>query len=245
MMRSFSERLLPALLILPFLVLGVASARGQGIGQAPATGAQQNIPTAENVSDQEIQAIAQAFVAIQKLQQQYRQEHGNINTLDSAAARKVQRQFQQELRQLLQDQENVTPFRFQQVMQTARQDTALRQRLTGAIQEQGGQLMGPAAAAGAPRSGSGRAAPNVSSDQVQSAARAYVAIQEVKSHYRETQDADPEESGAQELGREIVETIEEHDLTRETFKQVMLGARRSPQLRTQLLSAIDQAQQAG
>lgn len=246
MIRSVPERLArPALLVLFVLALAVGSAGAQGIGQAPGGGAQQGPPPAQNVSDQEVQAVAQAYVAIQELRQKLQQQHGNIATLDSAQARKVQMQFQQESRQILQNQQNITPYRFTQVMQTVQQDAELRQRLTSAIEEQGGgPAMAPGAAAGAPRGrGGAMAAQNFDSEQIEAAASAYVAIQEVKSQYREHQDADPNEEGTQEVGPEIVQTIEEHDLTRETFKQVMLGARTSPQLRTQLLSAIESAQQ--
>lgn len=246
MIRSVSERpTRSALLLLFVLALAVGSAGAQGIGQAPGGAAQQGPPPAQDVSDQEIQAVAQAYVAIQELRQKLQQQHGNIATLDSTQAQQVQMQFQQQSRQILQNQQNITPYRFTQVMQTVQQDADLRQRLTSAIQEQGGgPAMAPGAAAGAPRGrGGATAAQNFDSAQVQAAANAYVAIQEVKAQYREQQDADPNEEGPQEVGPEIVETIEEHDLTRETFKQVMLGARTNPQLRTELLSAIESAQQ--
>lgn len=243
--RSQIRTALTGLLASVLVLAGISTgAFGQGIGQPPATGGAG--AQAQNVSDQELQATAQAYLEIQQLRRQYRQQHGRIASLDSAQARKVQRQFQQETRQILQNQSNLSPFRFSQIMRTAQQDSTLRRRLMSAIQQQGGQAMSPAAAAGTPRTPTRRApAGNFDSEQITAAAQAYVAIQKVKARYRETQDADPDESGTQALGAEIIETIQDHDLTQETFKQVMLGARRSAQLRTQLLSAIDQAEQDG
>ena len=112
-------------------------------GQPPQMPSRQQQRPQPNISDAQLQSVAQAFVAIQDLRSQFQEEHGNLQALDSTKAAQVQQQFRQQTQQVLKE-EGVNPQTFAQVMQAVRTNAQLRNKFFSAIKAAGGTVPGGA-----------------------------------------------------------------------------------------------------
>jgi hypothetical protein len=104
--------------------------RGQQQRQAPQV----------DVSDAELEKIAQAFVSIQDLRSEYQENHGSVQ--DSTKMQQLQQEFRSEAQQALQD-EDVSQQKFSQVLKAVRSDTELRERFFSAVEDAGGEIPAP------------------------------------------------------------------------------------------------------
>mgnify|MGYP006426292423 CR=1 FL=1 len=103
-----------------------------------------------DVTDSQIESAARIVVAMQQLQQKYREEYGNPQNLDSSKVAEVRRKLMKEQQQVMSqkvEEEGLNMQTFQQIMQTARQDSTLRTEMRSAIMEmrkqQGGGMQPP------------------------------------------------------------------------------------------------------
>ena len=215
-------------------LIGASSALGQGPQRAPSGQV--------DVSDEQIQSVANVYVAVQDLREQYQEEYGNPQNLDSTKAAEVQQEFRQEMKQLLQE-EDVTRQTFGQVMQSAQMNQQLRQKLFTAIEEAGGQppqmrrrqQQGPAQA------------PDVSQEQVTAVAEAYAEIQQLRSQFQQDygnpQEMDSTQAAKvqQKFRQQMSQTIQDSGVNPQVFTQVMQAIRMDQQLRQQFMSALKEA----
>lgn len=118
-----------------FLVASPATAQQTNPQQQP-----QDLPDIE-VSDQELQTIAEAYVAVQNLTVEYRDK---INAAqDAETAREIQQEYARVTTNAIQD-EGVTVDRYDTVIQVASADQALGERLLAEIQKIAGAQQGDA-----------------------------------------------------------------------------------------------------
>jgi hypothetical protein len=113
-----------------------------------------SIPSAPDVSQEQIQSAARIAVTIQsstraqqmKMRKQMKQKYGNPQQMDStqkAQARKEMRRQQMEMRKqqmkMMQQEaqkENMDPNMFRQIMRSAQQDSTLKQQIQQAMKAQ-------------------------------------------------------------------------------------------------------------
>lgn len=103
-----------------------------------------------DVTDGQIESAARIVVAMQQLQQKYRQQYGNPQNLDSSKVAEVRRKLMKEQQQMMSKkvkEEGMSMQMFQQIMQTARRDSTLRTEMRSAIMEmrkqEGGGMQPP------------------------------------------------------------------------------------------------------
>lgn len=188
-------------------------------------------------TDEQVESVANAFVAIQQLRQKYQQEHGNPQDLDSTQVAQIRKEFQGESQQVIQD-EGITRGTFGQVLQAAQSDTTLRGQLYTEIEEAGGQV--PEGSAG--QSGS---APDVNQDQIQKAGEAFAQIQQVRqrfqSQYGSVQDSTRQQQIQRKYQMATQKAIQSAGLSPVQFSQVIRAAQSDPNVRQQFFSAIEAA----
>ena len=195
---------------------------------------------APDVSDEQIESVAAAYASIQDLREQYQEEHGNLQALDSTKAAQVQQQFRQETRSIISD-EGLRPQTFSLVMRTVNRDPELRDKLFSAIEEAGGQPPQM------PSQQQQRPQPNISDAQLQSVAQAFVAIQDLREQYQEEHgnlqalDSTKAAQVQQQFRQETQQVIQEEGVNPQTFAQVMQAVRMNAQLRNKFFSAIKEA----
>jgi len=91
-----------------------------------------------DVTDDQIQSVARIVVAMQQIQQKYRQQYGNPQNMDSSKVAEVRRKLMKEQQQVMSKkvkEEGMSVQKFQQIMQTARRDSTLRTEMRSAIME--------------------------------------------------------------------------------------------------------------
>lgn len=98
---------------------------------------QQRAAPQVDVSDEQLQEVAEAFVSIQELRQQFQQEHGSVQ--DSTKMQQLQKKFQAEAQQAIQDTD-VSQQLFSKILRAARSDAELRKRFFAAVEEAGGEV---------------------------------------------------------------------------------------------------------
>lgn len=140
-MHTRSQTFVSATLLFVFLVFGgnVAAAQGQ-MGEPLSS---------EDVSDEQIQQVAQVFITLQdsvkamKMEMRRRMKENNVQEMDSTERAKHMRQMQMEMQkrqmQLMQQaaqDEGLDPKRFRRIMQAVQQDSTLQQRLRAAVKKE-------------------------------------------------------------------------------------------------------------
>lgn len=231
------------MLAVTFVGLGVfGSSIGHTQGQAPPP--QQQAPQVD-VDDEQVQAVARAYVKIQDLRQDYMQQHGNPQEMDSDEAQQVQQQFRQETQEVIED-EGLDPQTFSQVVQAAQMNPELRDDLFTAIEDEGGQVPQ------APQQGRQQRqqqAPqvDVSDEQVQAVASVYVDIQSLREEYEQQHgnlqelEADEAQQLQQQFQQETQQLIQDEGLNPQLFGQVMQAIRTDADLRSRFFSAVEAA----
>lgn len=193
-------------------------------------------------SEEQVESVASAFVAIQQLRQQYQQEHGNPQDLDSAQVAQIRKEFQGESQQVIED-EGITRGTFGQVLQAAQSDTTLRGRLYTEIEEAGGQV--PQAPSGQGASGRGGSPPDVSQDQIRKAGQAFAQIQQVRRKFQtqfgSVQDSTRQQQIQRKYQMATQKAIQSVGLNPMQFSQVIRAAQSDPNVRRQFFSAIEAA----
>ena len=125
-MTRFTRRIgifmLAALLFAP---AAVAQGNQQGQGQ-PAP------PPDVEVSDAELETIAQVVLELQALQRTYAPKMKQAQNRQEQM--QVRKEFMQDMRQELQSAEDITPQRFNNVMRAAQADSTLSNRIGQAVQ---------------------------------------------------------------------------------------------------------------
>ena len=124
------------------LVLAVPAASAQ-TGSAPDSLASEDVP------DAEIEAAAEIVVAMQmqqqRMRQEMRQQYGNPQAMDSTQRRQARKELRQERRAMMQqktEEEGLSPQRLSSIMNSARRDSTLRERMQTAVQEARQEKMG-------------------------------------------------------------------------------------------------------
>ena len=120
---------------------------------APAAVAQTGSTTdslaSEDVPDAEIEAAAEIVVAMQmhkrRLAQEMRQRYPSPQAMDSTQRRQARKELRQERRAMMQqktEEEGLSPQRLSSIMNSARRDSTLRERMQTAVQEARQEKMG-------------------------------------------------------------------------------------------------------
>lgn len=122
-----------ALVLLAFMVV-VPAAWAQGGPQPAPQPAPQQAPQAEDVevSDQELDAIAKAYIDVQNVLAEYEARLAEIQ--DPERAVELQQQLTADANAVI-EARGVEVVRFDQVLQAARVDTELQQRLVSHLEE--------------------------------------------------------------------------------------------------------------
>lgn len=123
MRRKHAKRLGLTFLLMLFLA---PVAFGQG---APPQ--QQEAPNVE-VNDDELETIAEVYVQIEAVQQEYRPEFQQAETEEEA--QQLRSQLQQEVNQVIEAEEDVTVERYDKVIRAAQADPELGNKLIAAIE---------------------------------------------------------------------------------------------------------------
>lgn len=192
--------------------------------------------TSASFSDEEVESVATAFVAIQQLRQQYQQQHGNPQDLDSAQVAEIRKEFQGETQQVIEG-EGITRGTFGQVLQAAQSDSTLRNQLSSEIEEAGGQV---------PQGLSQQSAGgNVTQQQIQRAGQAFAQIQQLRQQYRtkfgSVQDSTRQQQIQQKYQQATQQAIQEAGLNPMQFSQVVRAAQSDANVRQQFFAAIEAA----
>lgn len=230
-MRAF--RLLRSILAVCVLGLFLVPAVNAQDGSASDT-------AGSDFTDNEVESVAAAVAAIQDLQRQYQEEHGNPANLDSSEVAQIREEFQSERQQAIQD-EGIDQSTFGEVLQAAQSDTALQSQLYSEIEDAGGQTPNTQGAQG----GGAQQVPDVSSSQIQKAGQAFAQIQQVRQKYQSqfgnVQDSTKQQQVQRQYQMATQKAIQSAGLTPMQFSQVVKAAQADPQVRKQFFSAIQQA----
>ena len=119
--RRIGIVLLAALFVAP-----AAFAQGN-MGQQPAPP-----PPDVEVSDAELETVANVFLEIQQLQQSFAQRAQQAGNQQEAM--QLRQEFQQEVTRTINDEEDITQQRFSNIMRAAQADSTLAQRISQAVQ---------------------------------------------------------------------------------------------------------------
>jgi len=132
------------------VALALAAVAPFAFGQGNMGGQGGSSISPSDVTDGQIQSVARVVVAMQQLQQKYRQQYGNPQNMDSSKVAEVRRKLMKEQQQVMSKkvkEEGMSVQKFQQIMQTARRDSALRTKMRSAImkmrKQQGGGMQSP------------------------------------------------------------------------------------------------------
>lgn len=216
--------------VLGLLLVPVASAQDES---ASDTGASE-------FTDEQVESVGTAVAAIQDLQQQYQQEHGNPANMDSSEVAQVRKEFQSKRQQAIQN-EGISQSTFGEVMKAARSDTALQSQLYAAIEEAGGRTPNSPAR----QRGGSQQAPDVSASQIQKAGKAFTEIQQVRQRYRSqlgnVQDSTKQQQIQRKYQMATQKAVQSAGLSPMQFRQVMKAAKTDPKVRKQFFSAIKEA----
>lgn len=128
LMRSFSFFVLLAVFMAP-----VALAQGGGGQQQPPPPQQQQQAPDVDVSDEELETIAEVYLKLEEVQEKYREDFNE--TQDPEAAQELQQQLQDEANQVIEDHEGITPDRYDEIIRAAQADPELRDQLLAKIEE--------------------------------------------------------------------------------------------------------------
>lgn len=128
LMRSFSFFVLLAVFMAP-----VALAQGGGGQQQPPPPQQQQQAPDVDVSDEELETVAEVYLKLEEVQEKYREDFNE--TQDPEAAQELQQQLQQEANQVIEDHEGITPDRYDEIIRAAQADPELRDQLLAKIEE--------------------------------------------------------------------------------------------------------------
>jgi len=90
-------------------------------------------PVQVELTDEEKEAIATAYVDLQELQAQYREEFADLQ--DPEEAQQVQQQFQEEQQGIIEDN-GISLERYDQAIQATQTDAELRDELLALIEEE-------------------------------------------------------------------------------------------------------------
>ncbi|NBB72764.1 MAG: DUF4168 domain-containing protein [Bacteroidetes bacterium] len=123
-MTRFTRRIGIFMLAALFLAPAALAQTGQQGQPAP--------PPDVEVSDTELETIAQVVVELQALQRTYAPKMKQAENRQQQM--QVRKQFQQEMTQKLQSADGITPQRFGTVMRAARADSTLSNRIGQAVQ---------------------------------------------------------------------------------------------------------------
>lgn len=89
-----------------------------------------------DLDEEDIQQVAEAYVAIEEVRQQYEAEFQQMD--DPEAAQELQMEMQEEINAVIEDMEGMTLEEYDQAVQAAQQDEELRNQLLQAIEEEQG-----------------------------------------------------------------------------------------------------------
>lgn len=128
LMRSFSFFVLLAVFMAP-----VALAQGGGGQQQPPPPQQQQQAPDVDVSDEELETVAEVYLKLEEVQEKYREDFNE--TQDPEAAQELQQQLQDEANQVIEDHEGITPDRYDEIIRAAQADPELRDQLLAKIEE--------------------------------------------------------------------------------------------------------------
>lgn len=114
-----------------FLAPAALAQGNQGPPPPPQMQQQQPPPDIE-VSDDEMATVAAVFLDIEALQMEYRPQVEQAEGQEEIQA--LQMEFQQEVITKIEDQEDITPQRFDQIMRAAQTDESLQNRISSAVE---------------------------------------------------------------------------------------------------------------
>lgn len=207
----------------------------------------QRSPQAIQLSPEQIQSAAQAFVEIQELRQQYRDEYGSLSEMDSSKVAEIQSQFRQETQQAMKDA-GVTQQKFQMVMQLMQANDNIKQQFFAAVKEAGGQPPQlPDRSQQRQQQRRQQQAPqvDVSEQELQKIANAFVAIQEIRQKYQDEHGSVEDSTKMRQLQKqfraETQQAIQEEDVSQQQFSRVLRAARSDSALRERFFSAVEEA----
>jgi len=92
---------------------------------------QQSPPDIE-VSDGEVETIAEVYVTAEEIRESYRQDFQQAQTQEQA--RELQQQLRQEINAIIESKDGITSDRYGKVLQAAQTDDEVRSQLLAAIQ---------------------------------------------------------------------------------------------------------------
>lgn len=122
-MSIFSKGLSTLVILALFAVPAVAQDMGQ---QAPPP------PVEVELSEEEKDAVAHAYVSVEMIRAQYQDEFANIE--DPEEAQRIQQQFQEEVNEAI-EEEGITLELYDQAIQATQTDAELRDDLLARIDE--------------------------------------------------------------------------------------------------------------
>lgn len=128
LMRSFSFFVVLAVFMAP-----VALAQGGGGQQQPPPPQQQQQAPDVDVSDEELETVAEVYLKLEEVQEKYREDFNE--TQDPEAAQELQQQLQDEANQVIEDHEGITPDRYDEIIRAAQADPELRDQLLAEIEQ--------------------------------------------------------------------------------------------------------------
>lgn len=108
---------------------------------------QQRPPAPEvEVDDNELQTVADVYLEIETIQSEYRPKMQQAEGQEQL--QQLRMEFQQEVNTKLQEEEEITPDRFNKIMRAAQADKELQGRLMSAIEEARGSESGDTTSGG-------------------------------------------------------------------------------------------------
>ncbi len=207
---------------------------------------QQGQTRAIQLSPEQIAAAGQAFVEIQEVRKEYRDEYGSLSNVDSTKAAEIRSQYRQETQQVIKEA-GISAQNFSMVMQMAPSNDSIKKQFFAAIEEAGGtppQLPNPQQQR---RRGQQRAAPqvDVSDAQLKKIAQAFVSIQDLRKNFRQehgsVQDSTKQRQLQQQFRSEAQAAIKEANVSQQLFGKVLQAARSDAELRKRFFSFVAEA----
>lgn len=123
------------LFVLASLVM-VPATLAQGQQQQQQQQQPQEPPPEVDVSEDEVQTIAEVYVTIEEIREGYRADFQQAESQEQA--QELQQELSQEINQTIENKEGITTDRYDEVLRAAQVDNELRDQLLAAIEAQRG-----------------------------------------------------------------------------------------------------------
>lgn len=131
-MRRILLQSLGVFVLASLLMVPAALAQGQQPQQQPPPQQQQQAAPDVDVDDDELQTVAEVYVEIEQIRESYRPQFQSME--DPQEAQQLQQELSQEVDQAIEQKEGITMERYEEIIQAAQVDDALRNELLATIE---------------------------------------------------------------------------------------------------------------